>query len=65
MDQTLARTKKKFDTEKLSHGMFDEFNHALHFGLGGKEFGTDRTMRRFLQAHERANAISQSLFSNS
>ncbi len=45
--------------------MFYHFEYALRIELGGERFGADRPIRRFLQAHERANVISQSLFENS
>jgi len=65
MKQLLEKIQTKFGVNELPHGMFYEFQYALRFELGGREFGTDRPIRRFLQAHERANAVAQSFFGKS
>ena len=66
MDEIYSQIKETFEIQEFPHAMFYEFDHALRFELGGgEEFGTNRSMRRFMQAHERANAISHSLFSQS
>lgn len=65
MKSIFAKIQEQFDVQELPHGMFHAFDHALRFELGGEQFGTDRPMRRFAQAHERSNAVSQTFFENS
>lgn len=64
MERILAQIQEQFGIQELPHGMFYTFDNALRFELGG-EFGTDRPMRRFAQAYERSNAISQAFFDHS
>lgn len=65
MKNILVKIQEQFDIQELPHGMFYAFDYALRFELGGEEFGTDRPMRRFAQAYERSNAISQAFFAKS
>lgn len=65
MKHVSSLLNKQFDFQEIPHAMFYELEHALRFELGGEEFGMDRPMRRFIQAHERANAVAQSLFKTS
>ena len=65
MKHVLTQIQKKFGIREFPHAMFYEFEYALRFDLGGSKFGTNRPMRRFLHALERANAISQTLFETS
>lgn len=65
MDNFIADIQEKFGIDEVPHGLFYNFDHALRFELGGEEFGTDRPMRRFLRAHERANIVARSFFEKS
>lgn len=65
MKSILIKILEQFEIQEIPHGMFYSFDNALRFELGGDEYGTDRPMRRFAQAYERSNAISQEFFANS
>jgi hypothetical protein len=65
MKNVMIKIQEQFGFQEPPHGLFYSFDQALRFELGGEEFGTDRPMRRFVQAHERAKAVSQTLFGNS
>ena len=65
MKNILVKIQEQFGVKELPHDLFHSFDQALRFELGGEKFGTDRPMRRFAQAHERSNAVSQAFFENS
>lgn len=65
MKNVMIKIQEQFGFQELPHGLFYSYDQALRFELGGNEFGTDRPMRRFAQAHERTKAVSQTLFGNS
>lgn len=65
MINVMTKIQEQFGFQKPPHGLFYSFDRALRFELGGEGFGSDRPIRRFVQAHERANTISQTLFENS
>jgi len=65
MNNVMIEIQEQFGFQEPPHGLFYSFDQALRFELGGEEFGTDRPMRRFFQAHERAKAVSRTLFGNS
>lgn len=65
MQNVMIRIQEQFGFQELPHGLFHSFDHALRFELGGESLGMDRPILRFTQAHERAKAVSQTLFRNS
>lgn len=65
MKNVMARIQEQFGFKEPPHGLFYSFDQALRFELGREEFGTDRPIRRFVQAHERATTVSQTLFRDS
>ncbi len=65
MKDFMVKIQEKFGVQELPHGLFHSFDRSLRFELGGEEFGTDRPMRRFIQAIERSKAVSQTFFGNS
>jgi hypothetical protein len=65
MQDIVVKIQEQFGEDELPHGLFYCFDQALRFELGGEEFGIDRPMRRFLQAHGRSEAIAQTFFENS
>jgi len=65
MKNVMIKIQEQFGFQEPPHGLFYSYDRALRFELGGEKFGTDRPMRRFAQAHERAKAVSQTLFGNS
>ncbi|GAA6181516.1 MULTISPECIES: DUF3885 domain-containing protein [unclassified Shimia] len=46
-------------------GLTDDCPYWLTFELGGETYSTRRPMRRFMQAFDRADAVSRNLFVNS
>ncbi|WP_051927633.1 DUF3885 domain-containing protein [Ruegeria halocynthiae] len=54
-----------FGCAELPHGLFYEFEMALRFELGGEDVSTDRSIKRFIQAFERADAVAADLFAQS
>jgi len=61
-NQIKNEINKAFGTVDLPHGLFYEFEIALRFELGGEQYGMDRPIRRFMQAHQRAMDIAKFLF---
>jgi len=65
MMHDFIKIQQKFGIREFPHAMFYKFEHALRFELGGMGTGTNRPLRRFIQAFERASTISQTLFGQS
>ncbi|WGI20374.1 DUF3885 domain-containing protein [Amylibacter sp. IMCC11727] len=55
------RLEQTFGRHDFPNGMFYEFDFGLRFELGG-EISFANPIRRFLQAHSRANEIAQFVF---
>lgn len=54
-----------FGCDELPLALFYEFDTALRFELGGEDTSTDRPIKRFIQAFERAEAIAADVFAQS
>ncbi len=54
-----------FGVDELPHAPFYEFEYALRFELGGEDWGMNRPIRRFMQAHDRAKSIADFIFHES
>lgn len=65
METILNNIQQAFGIEELPRNLFYSLDQALRFELGGKEFGTDRPMRRFAQAYQRSQTVSEAFFKNS
>ena len=65
MKNLMVKIQEQFGFEEPPNGLFYSFDQALRFELGGEDFGTDRPIRRFVQAHKRATTVAQTLFGNS
>lgn len=63
-DPTEEMIRSAFGCAELPHGLFYEFDVALRFELGGNGVSTDRPIKRFIQAFERAVSVAAELFSN-
>ena len=58
------KLQRTFGLDACPHALFYEFEFALRFELGGEQFGMNQPIRRFLQAHQRANSIAETVFGN-
>lgn len=54
-----------FGCAELPHALFYQFEVALRFELGGENVGSERPIKRFIQAFERAETIAADLFTQS
>ena len=64
MYSVFEQINRKLGVPELPGAMFYDCRYALRFELGG-ELHPKRSIRRFMQAHGRALAISEALFRNS
>ncbi len=65
MVNVIQQFESAFTCDEFPHAMFYEFEIGLRFELGGEEVSTSRPIKRFIQAFERADAVSSELFEKS
>ncbi len=65
MTDWLKTFRRTFGDDKKPGDWASEFDYWLRFELGGEVWGTDKPIRRFLQAHGRACAVAEFVFAQS
>lgn len=65
MTDILQSFDHAFPFGEFSHNLFDTSEFALRFELGGEGVSTERPLKRFIQAFERATSVADDLFSDS
>ncbi|MGB0900995.1 DUF3885 domain-containing protein [Halocynthiibacter sp.] len=64
MTDIIGQFGSAFTCKEFPHAMFYEFEFGLRFELGGYEVPSSRPLKKFIQAFERADTISSTLFRN-
>lgn len=62
MTDVFKSFEHSFPYSEISHNLFDATEFALRFELGGEGVSTDRPLKRFIQAFERATSVADDLF---
>ncbi|KAE9631690.1 DUF3885 domain-containing protein [Parasedimentitalea maritima] len=64
MTDILKHFEHPFPYGEFSHNLFDDTEFALRFELGGEDVSTDRPLKRFIQAYDRATSVATEVFSD-